>query len=226
MLIVQALVKVCSGRFTQWKHYMHSIIWVDRSIVQEFINMSSYQFLHSKNPVLLIELNIPTWSTLPWNSMRNRANLLALWARQLKQRKEDVEEATLYLRYEREENKELFNEKHQINSSFNVSNLVLLHNTKLDNHYNMKLAPQWLEPYQIREAIIIKGTYLLKELDGVPFGGTVSDNQIKHFYHQNLNLNSVSYTEEAAFPSLALLIEGESTVPSDQPPPDLATPSA
>ena len=42
MSIVQALMKVCSGRFTQWKCYMHSITWVDRSTVWEFINMSLY----------------------------------------------------------------------------------------------------------------------------------------------------------------------------------------
>ena len=63
--IVQALVKACSSRFTQWKCYMHSITWADRSMVQKSINMSPYQFLHNKNPVLLIELSIPTWSTLP-----------------------------------------------------------------------------------------------------------------------------------------------------------------
>ena len=61
--------------------------------------------------------------------------------RQLEQRKEDVEEAMLYLRHEKEENKELFDEKHQTNSSFDTGNLVLLHNTKLNNHYDMKLVP-------------------------------------------------------------------------------------
>ena len=47
----------------------------------------------------------------------------------------------LYLRCEREENKKLFDEKHWTNSSFDTSNLVLLHDTKLDNHYDIKLVP-------------------------------------------------------------------------------------
>ena len=129
----------------------------------------------------------------------------------------------LYLRCEREENKELFDEKHWTNSSFNVGDLVLLHDTKLDNCYDMKLMLWWFGPYWIREVIVIKGTYLFEELDGVSLGGTVLDNWIKCFYHQNPNLDPVLYTEEAAFPSLALLIEGELTVPLNWPPLDLAT---
>ena len=81
-------------------------------MIQESINISLYQFLYSKNSVLSIELSISTWSTLLWNSVRSRIDLLALQARQLEQRKEDVEEAMLYLRHEREKNKELFDEKH------------------------------------------------------------------------------------------------------------------
>ena len=74
--------------------------------------------------------------------MRSRADLLALQVRQLKQKKKNVKKATLYLRHEKKENKKLFNERHQTNNSFNVSNLVLLHNIKLDNHYDMKLTSQ------------------------------------------------------------------------------------
>ena len=74
--------------------------------------MSLYQFLHDENSVLLIELSISTWSTLLWNSVRSRADLLALQMKQLKQRKKDVEKTTLYLRCEKEENKKLFNERH------------------------------------------------------------------------------------------------------------------
>ena len=155
---------------------MHLIAWADKSIVWEFINMSFYQFLHSKNPVLLIKLSISTWSTLPWNSMRSRADLLALQAKQLKWRKEDVEKATLYLRYEKKENKELFNKKHWTNNSFNVSNLILLHNTKLDNCYDIKFMPQWFEPYQIKEVIVIKDIYFFKKLNGISLNDTVFDN--------------------------------------------------
>ena len=173
--------------------------------------------------MLLIKLSILIWSTLPWNSIRSRADLLVLWARQLKHRKEDVEKATLYLRCEREKNKKLFDEKHWTNSSFNISNLVLLHDTKLDNCYNRKLAPQWFELYQIREVIIIKNTYLFEKLNDVSFGNTASGNQIKHFYHQNFNSDPTSYTEEAAFPSLISLIKRELAVSSDFSLSDLTT---
>ena len=70
--------------------------------------------------------------------MRSRTDLLALQTKQLKWRKEDVKEAMLYLKCEKKENKELFDEKHWTNSNFNADDLILLHNTKLNNCYNMK----------------------------------------------------------------------------------------
>ena len=74
--------------------------------------------------------------------MRSRANLLVLQARQLECRKKNVEKATLYLKHKREKNKELFDERHQTNSSFNADNLILLHDIKLNNCYNRKLVSQ------------------------------------------------------------------------------------
>ena len=62
--IIQAFTKICDDRFTQWKCYMHSIIWVNRSTIQKSINISLYWFLHNENSVLLIELNISTWFIL------------------------------------------------------------------------------------------------------------------------------------------------------------------
>ena len=87
----------------------------------------------------------------------------------------------------------------------------------------MKFISQWFKFYWIKKIIVIKNIYLFKEFDGIPFDDTVSGNQIKCFYYQNFNLNSVLYTEEAAFPSLISSIERESTVPLNQSSLDLAT---
>jgi len=42
--------------------------------------MPPYRVLYSSDVVLPIELDIPTWQTLPWHEVRDRKDLLALRA--------------------------------------------------------------------------------------------------------------------------------------------------
>ena len=155
---------------------MPVVAWADRTTTCESTGMSPYRFLHGENPVLLIELSVPTWGILPWNTVRTRADLLTLKARQLEHKSSDIEEAALHLRRKREEHKDLFDKAHQMNSGFHKDDLVLLHDTKLDNCFDQKLASHWLGPYQIHQAIIEKGTYLLAELDGTHLSSTMLGN--------------------------------------------------
>jgi hypothetical protein len=61
-------------------------------------------------------------------------------ARQLERREEDLEEARLYLQRVRESNKEYFDENHRLRAEdFNINDLVLLYNTKLDKNLSNKL---------------------------------------------------------------------------------------
>ena len=61
-------------------------------------------------------------------------------AKQLQRRDEDLEEAALHLRRMREQNKELFDDKHQLRKiSLNADDLMLRHDIKLDNRHDLKL---------------------------------------------------------------------------------------
>jgi hypothetical protein len=41
---------------------------------------------------------------------------------------------------------------------------------------------RWLRPYKVKKAIPLKGTYILKKLNGVEFNGIMAGNHLKRFY--------------------------------------------
>jgi hypothetical protein len=41
---------------------------------------------------------------------------------------------------------------------------------------------RWLRLYKVKEAVSLKGTYILEELNGAELSGTVAGNRLKRFY--------------------------------------------
>ena len=78
---------------------------------------------------------------MDWNKIRSTGDLLAMRARQLQRRDEDLEEAALHLRRMRKQSKELFDDKHQLRKILlSADDLMLKHDIKLDNRHDLKLA--------------------------------------------------------------------------------------
>ena len=128
-------------------------------------------------------MDLPTWKILPWDRVYTTAKLLAMRARQLQQRDEDLEEAVLHLRRSREHGKEEFNARKQLRSGeLNIDDLVLLHDTKLRYQFSHKLDFRWLGPYRIADLVRDKGTYFLEKLNGVRLQGTFAGNRLKFFH--------------------------------------------
>ena len=60
--------------------------------------------------------------------------------KQFQKRNENFEKAALHLRRMREQNKELFDDKHQLRKiSLSADDLMLKHDIKLDNRHDLKL---------------------------------------------------------------------------------------
>ena len=65
---------------------------------------------------------------------------MTLRVRQLKRKNEDFKKTTLHFRKMKKQNKEFFNDKHQLRRIFlNVNNLMLRHDIKFDNKHDFKL---------------------------------------------------------------------------------------
>ena len=180
--IVDALSKLTDGASRRWPSHFHAVVWADRTTTKATTNQAPHRIVYGQDAVLPIELDFPTWHILDWESVRSTGDLLALRARQLERRNEDLDEASLRLRRLREENKDLFDSSHQIRlRSLDIGDLVLAHDTKLDNRHDLKLAFKWLGPFRIAEAIPDKGTFMLSEPDGTPIGGTYAGSRLKRW---------------------------------------------
>ena len=192
--IVDALSKMTNGGITNWVDNLPAVLWADRTTVRKSTGYTPFYLNCGYEAIMPIELEIPTWRILPWNEVRDTSDLIAMRARQIQRRDEDLEEAALFLQRMREQGKEIFDETKSIREHPIVPGMmVLLHDTKLDNNHTGKLLYKWLGPYLI-ENTTPKGTYTLMELNGTQLAGTYPGNRLKEF-HPRQHLSNIIPTE-------------------------------
>ena len=98
----------------------------------------------------------------------------------------------LHLRKMRKQNKEFFNDKHQLRQIFlNINNLMLRHNIKLDNKHDLKLIFWWNESFKMREIDSIKKTYVLKKMNEVRLNETYIENRLKRFKIRKMRAENI-----------------------------------
>ena len=166
-----------------WLDNLSAVLLTDRSTVRKSTGYTPFYFNYGADAVLSIELDIPTWKTLPWLEIQTIKKLLALRARQIQRKDEDLKKAALYLRRMREKGKKVFDADNRLRQDpVAVGEVVLLYDIKEDKNLSARLEYRWLGFYWIHEANNEKGTYLLAELDGAVLRGTFIDNRLKRYY--------------------------------------------
>lgn len=183
--IKDSLSKLANAGKGNWLKNLHACFWADRTTVRTTTGVSPFRFNYGYEPIMPVEEEVPGWSFLAWEDVKSTADLLALRTLQLQRRDEDYEEISLRLRRLREQGKEHFDATHVLHTTpFKAGEMVLLHNTMRagDMSRTQKMQFRWLGPYRIKEAIALKGTYILEELNGAELGGTVAGNRLKRFY--------------------------------------------
>lgn len=121
--IVNALAKL-SG---PWVKNLPTVLLADRISIQEQTGYSPYQLVTGQNPVLPIELALPTWQTLPFREVKDRAQLLAIRAMQLDLRDQFTKEAIARTNRMRASKKEYWDDTKEIRrEDITRGDLVLL----------------------------------------------------------------------------------------------------
>ncbi|KAG9378008.1 rve domain containing protein [Pyrenophora tritici-repentis] len=133
-----------------WIDNLSAITWAERVSLRRPLGFSPAQLVLGQNPVLPIELVVPTWQSLPWSEVRSHADLLASNVRRL--RREAVESR---------------NAKKDVPKPFQVGDLVLVWDAikSIDKSSDRKLDDRWRGPYRVREAQADKGYYRLEDLN-------------------------------------------------------------
>ena len=138
--LINVLLKLIENKIKRWSQHFHAMLWTDQIIVRDFTDVISFRLLYEHDAILLIEIEYSIWHIMNWNKIRSIEDLLTMRVRQFQRKDEDFEEAALHLRRMRKQNKELFDDKHQLRKIFlNADDLMLKHDIKLDNKYNLKL---------------------------------------------------------------------------------------
>ena len=200
--LVDSLSKLVNGaQRRSWVVCLPVVLWADRTTVRASTGITPYEFEYASRPVLPIELQYPTWNILNWDSVTGEVDLVAMRARALERREEDLNEARLFLRRMRERNKEYFDANHVLRKeSIEEDCLVLVFNeqTNIDMSSKFKLAFKWLGPYRVRESNSERGTYVLEDLHGARLRGTYTGNQLKRFHTRADILDHECEKERAA----------------------------
>lgn len=183
--MVDALSKMTKG-LMNWVEHLHAVLWADRTTVRRSTGRTPYEVEYAARPILPVELNVPTWAVMNWDEVKDTSDLLAVRARVLERRDEDIAEVAAYLRRMREANKDDFDARMRTRSErLRPGQLVLLRNTKadVDMSREQKLAFHWLGPYVVRDVVEEKGTYLLAEIgeNGPLLQGTFAGNRLRPF---------------------------------------------
>jgi hypothetical protein len=86
----EAIMKVCDGEERKWPTAMHTIFWAERITTHKALGHSAYYIVHGVEPLLPFDLAEATYMVLPQSAM-STTELIALRARQLQKRPEDLD---------------------------------------------------------------------------------------------------------------------------------------
>ena len=96
--LINVLSKLIENKIERWSQHLHAMLWTDRIIVRDFIDVISFRLLYEHDAILLIEIKYPTWHIMDWNKIRSIKDLLTMQIKQFQKRNEDLKEAVLHLK--------------------------------------------------------------------------------------------------------------------------------
>ena len=187
-----------------WTNQLSLAILADRATLHAHTGISPFRFVCGVDAVLPIDLEVPTWASLPWETVETRADLIAMRAKQISRRDQDIEDAVLRLQRLRDQNKEFQDAHRNLRvSPLQKDELVLLHDTRLEDDLTSKnkLRFRWTGPYRITKDFH-NGSYEIAELDGTiyrqmnPDSTAINGSRLKRFHYRALWENATTQEHE------------------------------
>jgi len=88
--IRDSLVKMCTGNIERWYEYTPYAFWADRVITRKATGLTPYYVAYGIEPLLLFDITEATFLIAPILMPLSTVDLLAVHARMLQKRNEDL----------------------------------------------------------------------------------------------------------------------------------------
>jgi len=166
----EALIKSCEGDLSVWPEKLQQVIFADWITTSSVTGYSPYYLLFGQHPILLFDLTHATFMIEGFKKGLSTLDLLALRVQQLEKQPEDIAQAAEMLNKHRCRSKAIFDEKFKRlfhSTDFHPGQLVLMHNSTIEEALDRKSKPRYLGPFIIFQKTK-RGAYVLQELDGMP----------------------------------------------------------
>lgn len=177
------IMKSCAQLGKPWSsnEIFNAALWADRISINRSTGYSPYFLRYGKDCILPIELTILSWTATQLTKTWTDEELLANRIYQIGKHHLRVKESRESAQVVKEKNQIAFNKlKSTRKELLKLDDVVLLHNTRIEQSHSSKLDPFWIGPYRITK-VYDGGYYKIAELNGAEYKDKVTGNRLVLF---------------------------------------------
>jgi hypothetical protein len=164
----ESLMKAADGDDRKWVSVAPHVFWAERVTIQRSTGLSPYRIAHGVEPLFPFDLAEATYMLPPIEDTMSTEDLLALRARQLARRQEDLDAVADRIYEARKQSVAQFLKEHRnaiVDYDFKPGSWVMVRNSAIEESHNRKSKARWLGPMVVVQRYD-GGSYKLAEING------------------------------------------------------------